>query len=160
QRRRRDLRGRGGGRHRGGRPGGAGRDRRRSCTAGAGGLRRGEPAPGTERGGAMSAAGTVLDRIVAETRQAGPHKRVERPLQEPSGEARPAGQPGRFHAALAAPGIGVIAEFKRRSPSAGSLHDAPDIESIVGAYERGGAVAASILTEEPNFGGALSDLLS
>jgi indole-3-glycerol phosphate synthase len=108
----------------------------------------------------MTATGTVLDRILAETREAVARRRVERPLGEPSGEARPAGQPGRFHAALAAPGIGVIAEFKRRSPSAGSLHDAPDLESIVGAYERGGAVAASILTEEPNFGGTLADLVS
>jgi indole-3-glycerol phosphate synthase len=105
----------------------------------------------------MTATGTVLDRILAETREAVARRRVERPLQEPSS---PAEHPGRFHAALATPGIGVIAEFKRRSPSAGSLHDAPDLESIVGAYERGGAVAASILTEEPNFGGTLADLVS
>ena len=38
----------------------------------------------------------------------------------------------------AAPGIGVIAEFKRRSPSAGALHEAPDLAAIVSAYERGG----------------------
>ena len=107
----------------------------------------------------MTATGTVLDRIVAETREAVARRRRERPLQEPSSEGRPAGGPGRFHEALAAPGIGVIAEFKRRSPSAGSLNDAPELDAIVGAYERGGAVAASILTEEPNFGGSLADLL-
>ncbi len=98
--------------------------------------------------------GTVLDRILAETRTAVERRRREQPLAEPS----EAGQPGRLRDALAAPGIGVIAEFKRRSPSAGSLHDAPDLETIVSAYERGGAVAASILTEEPNFGGSLDDL--
>ncbi len=98
--------------------------------------------------------GTVLDRIVAETRVAVERRRREQPLGEP-GEVREA---GRFREALAAPGVGVIAEFKRRSPSAGSLHDAPDLEQIVSAYERGGAVAASILTEEPNFGGSLEDL--
>jgi indole-3-glycerol phosphate synthase len=97
---------------------------------------------------------TVLDRILAETRQALERRRREQPLGEP--DDAPA--PGRFRDALAAPGIGVIAEFKRRSPSAGALHDAPDLEKIVGAYERGGAVAASILTEEPNFGGSLEDL--
>jgi indole-3-glycerol phosphate synthase len=100
------------------------------------------------------ATGTVLDRIVAETRVSVERRRRESPLPEPQDP----GQPGRLRNALAAPGIGVIAEFKRRSPSAGSLHDAPDLETILGAYERGGAVAASILTEEPNFGGSLQDL--
>jgi indole-3-glycerol phosphate synthase len=104
----------------------------------------------------LPAAGTVLDRIVAETREAVERRRREIPLAEPDpAEIREA---GRLRDALAAPGIGVIAEFKRRSPSAGSLHDAPELETIVSAYERGGAVAASILTEEPNFGGTLEDL--
>src|SRR4051794_36418085 len=100
------------------------------------------------------ATGTVLDRILAETRQALERRRREHPLAEPE-EIRAT---GRFRDALAAPGIGVIAEFKRRSPSAGSLHEAPDLPSILSAYERGGALAASILTEEPNFGGSLADL--
>ncbi|HEY7836503.1 MAG TPA: indole-3-glycerol phosphate synthase TrpC [Solirubrobacteraceae bacterium] len=104
------------------------------------------------------ATGTVLDRILAETRQAVERRRRERPLAEPDSEARPGGGRGRFREALAAPGIGVIGEFKRRSPSAGSFNEAPDLETIVGAYGRGGAVAASILTEEPNFGGSLADL--
>jgi indole-3-glycerol phosphate synthase len=60
--------------------------------------------------------------------------------------------------ALSAPGISVIAEFKRRSPSAGELRDAPDLGEIVAAYERGGASALSVLTEGPNFGGSLDDL--
>ena len=58
----------------------------------------------------------------------------------------------------AAPGIGVIAEFKRRSPSAGALGEDPDLREMVEAYERGGAVALSVLTEGPNFGGSLEDL--
>jgi indole-3-glycerol phosphate synthase len=105
------------------------------------------------RGGSQ-ATGTVLDRILAETRQAVERRHRELPLAEPA-DARAC---GRFRDALAAPGIGVIAEFKRRSPSAGPLHDAPDLEASVVAYERGGAVAASILTEEANFGGSLEDL--
>jgi len=100
------------------------------------------------------ATGTVLERILAETRTAVERRRREQPLPEP-GQAR---APGRFRDALAAPGIGVIAEFKRRSPSAGALHDAPDLQRSVSAYEAGGAVAASILTEEANFGGSLDDL--
>jgi indole-3-glycerol phosphate synthase len=102
------------------------------------------------------ATGTVLDRILAETRKTVERRRREHPLAEPDRGTGRAG--GRFRDALAAPGIGVIAEFKRRSPSAGALHESPEIEEIVPAYERGGAVAASILTEEPNFGGSLEDL--
>ncbi len=52
----------------------------------------------------------------------------------------------------------MIAEFKRRSPSAGELRERPDLREVVRAYKRGGAVAVSILTEGPNFGGALEDL--
>jgi indole-3-glycerol phosphate synthase len=77
-----------------------------------------------------------------------------RPTPEPTPE-RPAGA---FHAALASEGIAVIAEFKRRSPSAGTIRDGATPEEIVGAYERGGASALSVLTEEPNFGGSLADL--
>jgi indole-3-glycerol phosphate synthase len=100
--------------------------------------------------------GTILDRILAETRETIAARRAANPLEVPPPSARTR----RFHDALAAPGIGVIAEFKRRSPSAGSLSDAPDLPATVGAYERGGAVAASILTEEHNFGGTLEDLRS
>jgi indole-3-glycerol phosphate synthase len=52
----------------------------------------------------------------------------------------------------------VIAEFKRRSPSAGDIAAAAEIVDRVGAYERGGAAALSILTEEESFGGSLDDL--
>jgi indole-3-glycerol phosphate synthase len=54
--------------------------------------------------------------------------------------------------------MSVIAEFKRRSPSAGALGEDPDLEETVGAYRDGGAAAVSILTEGPNFGGSLEDL--
>ncbi len=60
--------------------------------------------------------------------------------------------------ALSGPGIAVIAEFKRRSPSAGTLREAADLGEIVGAYARGGASALSVLTEGPSFGGSLDDL--
>jgi indole-3-glycerol phosphate synthase len=52
----------------------------------------------------------------------------------------------------------VIAEFKRRSPSAGALRQRCEVGEIVDAYARGGAVALSILTEGPNFDGSLEDL--
>jgi indole-3-glycerol phosphate synthase len=40
----------------------------------------------------------------------------------------------------------VIAEFKRRSPSAGALAHAPELGTLIASYERGGAAAISILT--------------
>jgi indole-3-glycerol phosphate synthase len=64
-----------------------------------------------------------------------------------------------FNEALAAPGMSVIAEYKRRSPSAGDFPRGADpIEDIVRAYERGGAAALSILTESDHFGGSITDL--
>jgi indole-3-glycerol phosphate synthase len=70
---------------------------------------------------------------------------------------RPAGRP--FSEALARPGISLIAEYKRRSPSAGELpHGSEPVADIVQAYERGGAAALSILTDGPHFGGSLTDL--
>jgi indole-3-glycerol phosphate synthase len=55
-------------------------------------------------------------------------------------------------------GSSVIAEVKRRSPSKGDLADIPDPASLATAYERGGASAVSVLTEERRFGGTLADL--
>ena len=51
----------------------------------------------------------------------------------------------------------MIAEHKRRSPSAGVIREGASVAEIVQAYERGGAAAISILTEEQNFGGSLED---
>lgn len=63
-----------------------------------------------------------------------------------------------FAAALNRPGVSLIAEHKRRSPSAGVIREELTLEEIVGAYERGGAAALSVLTERPSFGGSLDDL--
>jgi indole-3-glycerol phosphate synthase len=69
-----------------------------------------------------------------------------------------AGEPRPFAQALAQPGLAVIAEHKRRSPSAGPIRGDLELEDVVGAYERGGAAALSVLTEGPSFGGSLDDL--
>ncbi|HEY5709977.1 MAG TPA: indole-3-glycerol phosphate synthase TrpC [Solirubrobacterales bacterium] len=68
------------------------------------------------------------------------------------GEDRP------FNEALVRPGLSLIAEFKRRSPSAGDISAAASVPAQVGAYERGGAAALSVLTDERHFGGSLADL--
>ncbi|HEY8102910.1 MAG TPA: hypothetical protein VIE18_00220 [Gaiellaceae bacterium] len=63
----------------------------------------------------------------------------------------------RFRDALAAPGLGAIAEIKRRSPSAGDLRPDADPGAIAAAYERAGAAAVSVLVDE-RFGGTWDDL--
>lgn len=62
------------------------------------------------------------------------------------------------HAALARPGLSVIAEVKRKSPSKGALADIADPAALAASYERGGASAISVLTEERRFNGTLADL--
>ncbi len=60
--------------------------------------------------------------------------------------------------ALRAPGVGVIAEVKRSSPSAGKLAEIPDPAELAGQYASGGARCVSVLTESRFFGGSLEDL--
>ena len=64
---------------------------------------------------------------------------------------------GRFAEALRAPGLGAIAEIKRRSPSAGELRPDADPARIAPAYANAGAAAVSVLVDE-RFGGTWDDL--
>jgi len=91
---------------------------------------------------------------IARRRQAVPEAKLERAAaaRANDGDFRP------FAQALGRPGLSLIAEHKRRSPSAGVIRDGLALEDVVAAYERGGASALSILTEGPSFGGSLDDL--
>jgi indole-3-glycerol phosphate synthase len=103
-----------------------------------------------------------LDRIVARTREELTGRIARRSFDEVHAAAlrRLADDPPRgFAAALRAPGLSVIAEHKRRSPSAGVIREGVELEDVVAAYERGGARAISVLTERVGFGGSLDDLV-
>ncbi len=103
----------------------------------------------------------ALEAIVQRTRSAVARRRDQLPPDElwEAARERIAADPRRpFTDALAAPGISVIAEHKRRSPSAGVIRDDLSLKDVVVAYQRGGAAALSILTEEHSFGGSLADL--
>jgi len=102
-----------------------------------------------------------LDPILQATRAEVARRRAAIPPAElePAVEDRIASRDLRpFGDAVAQPGLSVIAEHKRRSPSAGPIRDDLELEDVVGAYERGGAAALSILTDGPSFGGSLDDL--
>jgi indole-3-glycerol phosphate synthase len=98
----------------------------------------------------------VLEQILASTRVDIERRRLEPvPASARTGTER---VPRAFRDALAAPGLSIVAEHKRRSPSAGPIRPQSNVTEIARAYERGGAAAISVLTEETHFGGSLDDL--
>src|SRR3954465_911163 len=95
----------------------------------------------------VESARAGVERRRAEVPLADLERRLgERPEQRPFGEA------------LTRPGLSLIAEFKRRSPSAGEIRGGATAAEIASAYEEGGAAALSVLTDEAPFGGSITDL--
>jgi len=103
---------------------------------------------------------SVLKQIVASTRESVAERRAVISLSALEGQLSARGEDRPFAEALARPGLSVIAEFKRRSPSAGEIRAGATVAEVVDAYQRGGAAALSVLTEEANFGGSLEDLVA
>lgn len=100
-----------------------------------------------------------LESLVEATHEALAHRRRQTPLADLEAMAAGREEDDRpFAEALARPGTSLIAEHKRRSPSAGVISEGRSCSDVVAAYERGGAAALSVLTEERHFGGSLDDL--
>lgn len=101
---------------------------------------------------------SVLDDIVAGVREDLARRRATTPEADLRARLLDVPPPRDPMPGLRRPGSSVIAEVKRRSPSKGDLAEIPDPASLAAAYQRGGAAAVSVLTEERRFGGSLADL--
>lgn len=102
---------------------------------------------------------THLDRILTAHRRTA--ERDGRSLEELAEQARGVAAERPFRSRLAAtPGLAVIAEIKRRSPSKGPIDLSLDPAALASGYEAGGASCLSVLTDEEFFGGSVSDLLA
>ncbi|MGH3715391.1 MAG: indole-3-glycerol phosphate synthase TrpC [Micromonosporaceae bacterium] len=101
---------------------------------------------------------SVLDEILAGVREDIAAREQIVPLAEIRDRAAAAPAAKDAFAALRAPGVGVIAEVKRSSPSKGQLAEIPDPAELASEYAAGGARVVSVLTEGRRFGGSLEDL--
>ena len=106
----------------------------------------------------IATTGTVLDRIIARTVADVDARRVALPAEELETLAARLAEPIDFAASLARPGVGVIAEVKRGSPSRGVFPTVVVAGEVAAAYVAGGSRAISVLTDEPFFHGSLADL--
>lgn len=101
---------------------------------------------------------TVLDSILEGVRADVAAREALVDMTAVKAAAEAAAPPRDVLAALLAPGIAVIAEVKRASPSRGQLAPIADPAKLARAYEDGGARVISVLTEQRRFGGSLADL--
>ena len=101
----------------------------------------------------------ILDEIIAKKRQRVHALRERHPFSELERAASAAPPPQDFFQALQDGGTpAVIAEIKKASPSAGVIRSELDVGALVSSYEKGGAAALSVITEEDFFDGKLAYL--
>jgi indole-3-glycerol phosphate synthase len=101
---------------------------------------------------------SVLDEIVTGVREDLARREALVPLDELKRLAQRVDPAMDAVTVLRQPGVAIIAEVKRRSPSRGELAPIPDPAALATAYADGGASVISVLTEERRFGGSLADL--
>ena len=102
----------------------------------------------------------ILDEICEHKRGEVDAAKAAMPLSDIEDRIENAGPARDFRAAFRGNGISLIAEVKRASPSKGVLMDNMDPATLGAIYERSGAVAISVLTDEKYFQGSLADLVS
>lgn len=100
----------------------------------------------------------VLDEIVVGVLEDLQPRMAAVPLPELEAQLAHAPAPTDPLPAFRAPGLSVIAEVKRKSPSKGALAEIADPAELAADYEAGGAAAISVLTEQRRFAGSLADL--
>lgn len=103
---------------------------------------------------------TILDRIIANKRQEVAQAKINVPVEE----LKKAGYYTRpalslKQRLLAEGGSGIIAEFKRKSPSKGEIHPGASVEKMTAGYSYHGAAGISVLTDTDFFGGSREDLI-
>jgi len=126
-------------------------------TSGEGSPQEAAGRPQDSDGPAPRPDGRVLDEILAGVREDVAAREAETPLARLKELVAAAPPPLDAYAALRRPGVGVIAEVKRASPSRGQLAEIPDPAHLAREYAAGGARCVSVLTEQRWFGGSLAD---
>ena len=101
---------------------------------------------------------SVLDEIIEGVRDDLAERQAAVPLDDLQAAARKAPEARDPMPAYRAPGVSVIAEVKRSSPSKGPLATITDPAALAANYHAGGAATNSVLTEQRRFGGSLADL--
>jgi indole-3-glycerol phosphate synthase len=114
--------------------------------------------PGEESPKSGQAFESALDEILAGVRLDVAARQELLPIEQVRDLAAAAPPPLDAYTALRAPGVGVIAEVKRSSPSRGTLAEIADPAGLASEYAAGGARCVSVLTEGRWFGGSLADL--
>ena len=101
---------------------------------------------------------SVLDEIIEGVRDDLAERQAAVPLDDLKAAARKAPEARDPMPEYRAPGVSVIAEVKRSSPSKGPLATITDPAALAANYQAGGAATISVLTEQRRFGGSLADL--
>lgn len=102
--------------------------------------------------------GTILDKIIAQTTLDVAARKTQVSRQELEATAAGQARALSLRAQLSEPGIGLIAEIKRASPSKGRFPVEFDVAEVATSYRDSGANAISVLTDGPFFQGSLGDL--